>query len=74
MGDTVIRGEVLTDLLQGAHPGDSEMAILQDDPVTRDQGVLDKLGSFLSLTLTQGDRIDLLLLRLCELDQEVQGV
>jgi hypothetical protein len=70
----MIRTKILANLLKCAHPRHSQMAVLKDDPVTSNQGVLDKLCSFLSLTLTERHSIHLLLLRLSELLKEVKRV
>lgn len=51
--------KVLTDLLQGGHPGDSQVAVLQAHPGTLLHGRADHLGSDGALALAQGDGLEL---------------
>lgn len=51
--------KVLTDLLQGGHPGDGQVAVLQAHPGALFHGRADHLGSDGALALAQGDGLEL---------------
>ena len=46
-------GEGLDEFLHGQHPGDSQMAVLEEYPVSSFQGLLDHLLRYGALALTQ---------------------
>ena len=74
MANLGIRGKFFANLFERTHPGDSQVTILQHDPVAGLLSISDCVLSLLTLTLTKGDWLYKFLLKISELLQRIHGV
>mmetsp|Transcript_5662 Transcript_5662/g.19199 ORF Transcript_5662/g.19199 Transcript_5662/m.19199 type:complete len:711 (+) Transcript_5662:204-2336(+) len=74
VGARVLRGDLLADALQGTHPADRQVAVLEDHPAPRALRVRDHLLRLGALTLPQGQRPHLHPQVVRELEERAHGV
>lgn len=73
-GDLGVWGDLLADPLEGGHPGDCQMAVLQHNPVSSLLALLDHLLGYGTLALPQRDRLNDTLFGLSERAQGGEGI